>query len=72
MTGAPSSADLFVIWSEEHGAWWAPNELGYTRELAHAGRYSERRAKELVAAANWSPEIFHEIAIRDPMHGAER
>ena len=33
-------ADKWLIWSEEHGAWWMPNAYGYTRSLADAGHYS--------------------------------
>lgn len=57
---------MWLIWSEEHGAWWAPGEHGYTRSIVEAGRYSEDRAKEIVARANYPLGTFHEIALPDP------
>jgi hypothetical protein len=42
----------FVIWSFEHDAWWRPGRWGYTPLLAEAGRYTEREARDIVAAAN--------------------
>lgn len=31
--------DTWLIWSNEHSAWWAPNGRGYTNRTAEAGRY---------------------------------
>lgn len=42
----------WLIWSNEHDAWWAPNERGYTRSRKAAGRYSYSRALEIVRRAN--------------------
>lgn len=58
---------LYIIWSEEHGAWWAPGEHGYTRHLAQAGRYSAKEAKVIVEAANRYATEIHEVAISDPL-----
>ena len=30
---------LYLIWSNEHRAWWRPNSLGYTTYIQAAGRY---------------------------------
>jgi hypothetical protein len=59
----------FVIWSEEHSAWWAPGERDYTNSLRRAGRYTEARAKEIEAAANryLNPGVFAEVALPDPI-----
>jgi hypothetical protein len=59
----------YVIWSEEHGAWWSPGEHGYTRSLQSAGRYAKMRAEVIVEKANAyvTPPAFHEIAIPDPL-----
>jgi hypothetical protein len=61
--------DLWVIWSEEHGAWWRPGSGGYTRSLRLAGRYTEEAARHIEARANFPtlPPEFHEIAMPDPM-----
>lgn len=34
----------YVLWSHEHKAWWRPDHLGYTTELAEAGRYTGTEA----------------------------
>lgn len=42
----------FLIWSVEHGAWWRPDHLGYTRNRPDAGRYSLAEASYICAKAN--------------------
>lgn len=44
--------DEYLIWSEEHGAWWLPERMGYTRHAALAGRYPQKEAEEIVLDAN--------------------
>ena len=39
---------VFVIWSWEHHAWWAPNQQGYTEQLEQAGRYNFAEAADIV------------------------
>jgi hypothetical protein len=58
----------WLIWSNEHGAWWKPGRNGYTRELAQAGRYGKAEADEIVAQANQycEPGICNEVAMLDP------
>ena len=41
----------YLIWSNEHGAWWAPNGMGYTRVIEEAGRYSPGDAERIVGRA---------------------
>jgi hypothetical protein len=42
---------MFVIWSNEHRAWWGPGERGYTSDLAKAGRYPFHHAAEICYCA---------------------
>lgn len=58
----------YLIWSEEHGAWWLPARTGYTRHLMNAGRYSEQEADEIVIDANehLPAGIIFEVAFADP------
>lgn len=42
----------WLIWSNEHGQWWAPASQGYTPSRKRAGRYSLEEATEIVAGAN--------------------
>lgn len=37
----------FLIWSNEHGAWWAPNGNGYVNFRDQAGRWSLEEAIEI-------------------------
>lgn len=60
----------YLIWSEEHGKWWAPGKWGYTGSIVRAGRYEKDQAEKIVDDANIvlktiSP--FNEIAIPDPL-----
>jgi len=40
-----------LIWSNEHGAWWAPDRTGYTTVIEAAGRYPQAQAERIVADA---------------------
>jgi hypothetical protein len=42
----------FLIWSNEHGAWWGPNGCGYTKRREEAGRYVLFEALRIVFSAN--------------------
>lgn len=42
----------FLIWSEEHRGWWAPNECGYVQSRKEAGRYSFDEAIDIIRGAN--------------------
>lgn len=43
--------ERYLIWSNEHGAWWGPGRCGYVRRLAEAGRYSRDEALTICAHA---------------------
>lgn len=58
--------DRYLIWSEEHGAWWRPNESGYTRSMRRAGRYSEERARAISASAKGGG-TFCEVPVRESL-----
>jgi hypothetical protein len=63
-----ASEGRLLIWSEEHGAWWKPGRIGYTRSIREAGRYSFDEAAEIVDTANrYLKSGFNEIAMIDPM-----
>ncbi len=57
--------DDYLIWSEEHGAWWRPYARGYTVSIVAAGRYSAERAAQIVRDANAGGR-FHEIMVPVP------
>lgn len=47
--------DDYLIWSNEHSAWWGPDSDGYTSDLSKAGIYSRDFAMEIVenATLDW-------------------
>ena len=53
----------YLIWSEEHGAWWGPHHYGYTRSMKKAGRYSKEQAEAISASANGGG-TFCEVPVR--------
>lgn len=42
----------WLIWSNEHGAWWGPGHRGYVTKRSEAGRYTYDTALQIVAGAN--------------------
>lgn len=44
----------WLVWSNEHKAWWRPNRAGYCFKRASAGRYSFDEACEIVKGANYA------------------
>lgn len=45
----------YLIWSNEHRAWWMPGRCGYTTLTHEAGRYSEAAADAILRQANYNP-----------------
>lgn len=39
----------YLIWSNEHRAWWRPDSQGYTVNMGGAGRYSREDALRICA-----------------------
>lgn len=62
---------VYLIWSNEHQAWWGPDRCGYVRAVTQAGRYSRSEAIEIckraipgtAAGIGMLPEI--------PVHGLD-
>ena len=67
-TMSESRSTPCLIWSEEHGAWWKPGRMGYTRSIRDAGRYSLAEAMEIVSSANryLTEDSFKEVMVYDP------
>lgn len=59
--------EQYLIWSNEHRAWWRAKSRGYTMMLQSAGRYSREEAISICANARdgWnSKSIPSEIPVR--------
>jgi hypothetical protein len=48
-----SETPKYLIWSNEHVAWWRPESCGYTVSIADAGRYSRDDAMKICKGANY-------------------
>lgn len=48
---------MWLIWSNEHNAYWRANELGYTPNLYEAGNYTLEKAIAICSKANYRPDI---------------
>lgn len=67
----------YLIWSNEHRAWWRPNAHGYTVHIEQAGRYTRDEAvKHSRCRDQYRGEPLPELPIREddlkevsnPMH----
>jgi hypothetical protein len=61
--------ELYIIWSEEHGAWWVAGGWGYTRSMFLAGKWTKAETEEILHKANhYLPEgaCLNEIAFPAP------
>ena len=49
-------SDMYLIWSNEHRAWWNPNSSGYTTSSSAAGRYTRDEALKICFSSRdgWS------------------
>ena len=52
-TPSPSPEASWIIWSNEHRAFWNPDRRGYTRHIEQAGRYTKAEADAICSGANY-------------------
>lgn len=43
----------WIVWSNEHRAFWRPNQCGYTGRIDWAGRYTKAEAETICNGANY-------------------
>lgn len=48
----PEEPRIYLVLSNHHGAFWGPDESGYTQRLERAGRYSASEAKRISNTRN--------------------
>mgnify|MGYP000882785802 CR=1 FL=1 len=62
----------WLVWSNEHEAWWGPNHRGYFTDVASAGRYTLKEANDICVRAGTvnrtrhDPEIPAEVVVPSP------
>lgn len=49
----------YVVWSNEHCAWWGPNRAGYCTRLEYAGHYTREEALRICIGARGGREFNH-------------
>jgi len=58
---------VYLIWSNEHRAWWGPDSRGYVRGVKQAGSYSRKEALAICRLALGTGAhlgIFAELPVR--------
>ena len=63
----------FLIWSNQHGGWWAPGGRGYTLDIGAAGRFTKDLAtREVEGAGAYGPHasdgVPDEVMMLAPEH----
>lgn len=60
----------YLVWSNEHGAWWRPGGHGYTQQLDDAGRFTPERAAAIVVDAGYHGPggLANEVTVVAPEH----
>ena len=51
------AASNYVVWSNEHAAWWGPNRAGYYTRLVAAGHYTRDEALRICISARGGREF---------------
>lgn len=46
----------YIIWSNEHSAWWGQDERGYVSSIERAGRYTREHALKICARSRGGRE----------------
>jgi hypothetical protein len=62
-------AQQWLVWSNQRGMWWRPDERGYTSFLHEAGQYSREDAERIVAKATVDGRLVRTRV--DPVTGKE-
>lgn len=63
----PEPAPEWLIWSHEHGSWWAPESRGYRDNVADAGRYTRAEAEHACSLRSWAaPDRPPEVMVQAP------
>lgn len=44
----------YLIWSNEHNAWWGANHMGYYQCVENAGSYTLEEALKICNSANYN------------------
>lgn len=59
-------APLWLVWSNEHEAWWGPNRCGYTQKMNDAGRYTFAEAVQICSVRSIRMCVPDEVCVPSP------
>jgi len=62
-----AGGDKYLVWSNEHRAWWRPDRMGYTPLVSEAGTYTREQAIQICVGAynGWQSECApYEVPVR--------
>lgn len=58
---------VWLVWSNQHKAWWNPNSCGYTMEVKEAGRYTLAEAIDKCEMRSKRKDLIPpEVAVPSP------
>lgn len=57
----------YLIWSNEHNAWWEAGCVGYVDHTHFAGRFTREEALEICNAANSVWDTYKSICVPDEL-----
>lgn len=53
------AVDRWLVWSNQRGMWWRPDQRGYTQFVEEAGRYTRGEAEDIVKTATCDGRLQH-------------
>lgn len=63
---------VYLVWSNERGAWWGPNGGSYRSNVFDAGRYDEAGARKACGLRTWPlGKPPPEVMVLAPENGKE-
>lgn len=54
-----SMREPYLVWSNEHHAWWRPNSQGYAKSIEDAGVYSREEAMDIARTSRNGWTVDH-------------
>lgn len=60
------SGACWLVWSNEHAAWWGPHRSGYYTDISAAGRYTYAQAMEICGLRSPGSELPPELIQPSP------
>lgn len=56
---AGKAEEMYLVWSNEHRAWWRPNSQGYAKSIEDAGVYTREEAMDIARTSRNGWTVDH-------------